>query len=295
MTHLSVALNASEAAQRFRIPLGEWVDTFIDWLTTHLEGLFDALQVALTWIYDLFFLILSAPPFWLVIAVFAVLAYFARGWGMAIAATLGMLLLVFTNQWDNSMASLALVLESSLIAILLGIPLGIWAAKSATAWRVLRPILDFLQTMPAFVYLIPLVVMFSVGVVPGIVATIFFAIAPAVRFTRLGIIQVDASVVEAAYSFGASPRRVLGQIELPLSLPTIMAGVNQVIMLSLSMVVTAGMVGAGGLGQAVYSALTSVDMRLGAEAGLAVVILAVYLDRVTAGLSARGRREVEAE
>ena len=180
-----------------------------------------------------------------------------------------------------------------LVAIILGVPLGILAARHKAVSVFVRPILDFLQTMPAFVYLIPFAMIFSLGVVPGIVATIFFAIAPAVRFTELGIRQVDSSVVEAAYAFGAHPRRVLYQVQLPLALPTIMAGINQVIMLSLSMVVIAGMVGAGGLGADVVQAIQRVNISLGAEAGTATVVLAMYLDRVTGAFGAKRRRNAD--
>jgi ABC-type proline/glycine betaine transport system permease subunit len=180
--------------------------------------------------------------------------------------------------------TLALVLVASVIAIGLSIPLGILAAKSSLASSVIRPILDFLQTMPAFVYLVPALILFRVGEVPGIVATIIFAMAPGVRLTELGIRGVDKEVVEAGQAFGASPWRILRQIQLPLATPTIMAGINQVIMLSLSMVVIAGMVGAGALGGEIVASLSRLDVALGFEAGFAVVILAIFLDRVTAAL-----------
>src|SRR5699024_2769804 len=182
---------------------------------------------------------------------------------------------------------LALVLVASLVAIILAVPLGIWAARSNRVSAVVRPVLDLMQTMPAFVYLIPTVVVFLNGVVPGLVATIIFALAPGVRFTELGIRQVDPEVVEAGHAFGATEGRILRQIQLPLALPTIMAGVNQVIMLSLSMVVIAGLTGAPGLGRDVVAALQRVNVSLGFEAGLAVVILAMILDRTTAALSDR--------
>lgn len=215
--------------------------------------------------------------------------YATKGWKLALGSILGFAVIYGVDQWSNAMASFALVLVASIIAVALGIPVGILAAKNKVVAAVVRPILDFLQTMPAFVYLIPFVMLFRIGVVPGIVATILFSIAPAVRFTELGIKQVDKEVVEAAHAFGAHPFRILGQIELPLARQTIMGGVNQVIMLALSMVVIAGMVGAAGLGRDVYTSVTQVNMVLGAESGLAVVILAMYLDRTTAafGLSKR--------
>jgi len=270
-----------------RIPVGTWATALVDWLTTNLSGLFRAVARVLDWLFDLAEAAFTTPPAWAVILVLAGVALLAKGWRLALATVVGLLVVVGMNQWDNAMATVALVLVASAIAVLLAVPLGIWAARSSTVSAVLRPVLDFMQTMPAFVYLLPAVILFRVGVVPGIVATIIFAMAPGVRFTELGIRQVDREVVEAGHAFGATPGRILRQVQLPLALPTIMAGVNQLIMLSLSMVVIAGMVGAPGLGQPVVQALQSVNIGLGVEAGLAVVILAMYLDRVTAALGDR--------
>lgn len=271
----------------FRIPLGGWVSSAVDWMIASWSGFFNVISTIFQGINDVLQAILLTPPFWVWILVFTLLGWWAKGWKLALGSFLGFMLIYSMDQWDNAMQSLALVILASAIAVLIGIPLGIWAARSKRVSAVLRPILDFLQTMPAFVYLIPFVVLFSVGVVPAIVATILFAIAPAVRFTELGIKQVDKEVVEAAYAFGATPRRVLFQVQLPLARQTIMGGVNQVIMLSLSMVVIAGMVGAGGLGADVVTALNRVNMSLGAEAGLSVVILAMFLDRVTGSRAGR--------
>jgi glycine betaine/proline transport system permease protein len=171
--------------------------------------------------------------------------------------------------------------------MVLSVPLGILAARSQVASNLLRPAMDFMQTMPAFVYLIPTLFFWGIGVTPGIVSTIVFAMPPGVRLTELGIRQVDKEMVEAGHAFGAPPGEILRNIQLPLAMPTIMAGVNQVIMLSLSMVVIAGIVGAGGLGGVVYSGITRLDLAKGFEGGLAVTLLAVYLDRVTSALGAR--------
>lgn len=271
----------------FRIPLGDVVKEFTSFLLTNVAWLFDALRGFFSSFYDLIELALAGPPFWVVGLVLVAIAFAAKGWKLALGTALGATLVVGLGQWDASMESLALVVVAASIAIVVSVPLGIWAARSSTVSVVLRPILDFMQTMPAFVYLIPAILLFRVGIVPGIVATIVFAMAPGARLTELGIRGVDKEVVEAGFAFGASPSRVLRQIQLPLAMPTILAGINQIIMLSLSMVVIAGMVGAGGLGSEVVSALQRVDVGKGFEAGLAVVLLAIYLDRVTGSLGTR--------
>ena len=268
----------------FRIPLGTWVDGFIGWVTDTFGFLFDFIRAVFNGAYEGVDFLLVSPPFWAIIVIAAALAFAIRGWKFALGTIVGLTLILGVDQWENAMDTLALVLVASLLAIAFSVPLGILAAKSSTASSIIRPVLDFMQTMPAFVYLIPALILFRVGVVPGIVATIIFAMAPCVRLTELGIRGVDREVVEAGQAFGASPWRILRQIQLPLAMPTIMAGINQVIMLSLSMVVIAGMVGAGGLGAEVVASLNRIDVALGFEAGLAVVILAIYLDRLTAAL-----------
>lgn len=270
-----------------RLALGDVVDGFVTWVTSTFAVLFDVVKAVLVRLYDLIDLVLSAPPFWSVVAVLVLLAYCVKGWRLALGTLVGFVLVATMDQWANAMDTLALVILSSGVALAIAVPLGIWAARNDGVSRILRPVLDFMQTMPAFVYLIPTVVVFRVGVVPGIVATVIFALAPGVRFTELGIRGVDSEVVEAGHAFGASEGRILRQIQLPLAMPTIMAGINQVIMLSLSMVVISGMVGAAGLGRDVVSALQRVNMSLGFEAGVSVVILAIFLDRVTSALAAR--------
>ena len=270
-----------------RLHLGDAVESFVDWVTVAGASFFTAVKDGLLAVFDVLDAALSAPPAWTIILVVAALAWFAKGWLLAVGSAVGLVVIGAVDQWGNAMDTLALVILASGIALLIAIPLGIWAARNRRVSRVVRPVLDFMQTMPAFVYLIPTVVIFLTGVVPGLVATIIFALAPGVRFTELGIRQVDSEVVEAGHAFGATEGRVLRQIQLPLALPTIMAGVNQVIMLSLSMVVIAGLTGAAGLGREVVSALQRVNVSLGFEAGLAVVILAMILDRTTAALSDR--------
>lgn len=270
-----------------RLHLGDAVESFVDWVTVAGASFFTAVKDGLLAVFDVLDTALSAPPAWTIILVVAALAWFAKGWLLAVGSAVGLVVIGAVDQWGNAMDTLALVILASGIALLIAIPLGIWAARNRRVSRVVRPVLDFMQTMPAFVYLIPTVVIFLTGVVPGLVATIIFALAPGVRFTELGIRQVDSEVVEAGHAFGATEGRIRRQIQLPLALPTIMAGVNQVIMLSLSMVVIAGLTGAAGLGREVVSALQRVNVSLGFEAGLAVVILAMILDRTTAALSDR--------
>ncbi|GAA5034513.1 ABC transporter permease [Microbacterium fluvii] len=278
----------------FRLPLGEAAEAVVRFLVETLGWFFDGLRSLILAVYEGLEWMLVTPPFWIVIAVFAALAFWARGAWLAAGTAIGLFVIVGVDQWENAMESLALVLFASVIALAIGVPLGIWAARSSTVSKIVRPVLDFLQTMPAFVYLIPALMLFRVGVVPGVVATIVFALAPAVRLTELGIRGVDREVVEAGNAFGATPGRILRQIQLPLALPSIMAGVNQVIMLSLSMVVIAGMVGAGGLGGDVVQSLSKIDIALGVEAGLSVVIIAMILDRLTAALAKREPRRVRA-
>ena len=272
-----------------RLPIGTWVRGFIDFLKDYLGGLFDAVATVFTAVYDVAAWVLTTPPFWAIILVFAAVAWLVKGWKLAVGTVIGFGLVLAVDQWDNAMLTLALTVVAVLIATVIAVPLGIWAARSQTVSSVVRPILDFLQTMPAFVYLLPAIFLFSVGVVPGIVATILFAVAPGVRLTELGIRGVDAEVVEAGQAFGATPGRILRQIQLPLALPSIMAGINQIIMLSLSMSVIASMVGAPGLGRPIVQALSSVNIPLGFEAGLAVVVIAMILDRITGALGAPRR------
>ncbi|MEU7035991.1 ABC transporter permease/substrate binding protein [Streptomyces sp. NPDC046237] len=277
-----------------RLPLGQWVDSSVDWLQAQLSWLFDAITTVVTGLYDGIDAVLSAPEPLLFAGILAVVAWWLRGLTAGVLAFAGFALVDSIELWEDAMSTLSLVLVATLVTLVIAVPLGIWAARSKTVSAVLRPVLDFMQTMPAMVYLIPGIIFFGVGVVPGIIATIVFALPPGVRMTELGIRQVDGELVEAAEAFGTTPRNTLLRVQLPLALPTIMAGINQVIMLGLSMVVIAGMVGGGGLGGAVYRAIGNVDIGLGFEAGISIVILAMYLDRMTGALgrqvSPLGRR-----
>ena len=264
------------------VPLGQWVSDLIDWLLATVPWLFDGISAVMQVLVDALTDALVSPPPVVWIVVFALLALVLRGPGLALYTVLAFLLVVSLELWVETMQTLALVLVAAVVATAVAVPIGILAARHRAVSVVVRPVLDFMQTTPVFVYLIPAVFFFGVGVVPGVVATILFAIPPGVRLTELGIRQVDREVVEAAQAFGARPGQVLREVQLPLALPSIMAGINQVIMLALSMVVTAGLLGAAGLGAVVVRAVTQLDVGSGFEGGLAVVLLAVFLDRLTA-------------
>jgi glycine betaine/proline transport system permease protein len=277
-----------------RLPVGDWVETAFDWVEDTLGEFFDlvadGVEASVNGLSDL----LNAPPPLVVVVALALVAWLLRDWKVALGSVLGLLAVVGMDQWSATMETLSLVFFATVVALLIGIPLGIAAARWERVSRVVRPVLDLMQTMPAFVWLVPVVTLFGIGVPAGLVATVIFAIPPGVRLTELGIRQVDPEVVEAGHAFGATPRQILRETQLPLAMPTVMAGVNQVIMLALSMAVIAGLVGGGGLGSQVTTSIARLDIGLGFEAGFSVVILAIYLDRVTAsmgiGRRRRGRR-----
>lgn len=272
---------------QFRLPVGTGATAAVAWMTDNLSGLFSVISRSLFASFQFLEDLLLGPPEIVIVILFCVLAWVVGNWKFSLFTALSFLLVIGMSLWSETMSTLSMVLVSSIIAAVMGIPLGILSARYPRFDRIMQPILDFMQTMPAFVYLIPAIIFFGIGIVPGVVATIIFAMPPATRMTRLGLLQVDPETVEAGEAFGASPLSILVQVKIPLALPSIMAGVNQVIMLALSMVVTAGIVGAGGLGAAVYRGVTRLDVGLGFEAGLSVVVLAVFLDRVTSYLGKR--------
>ncbi len=277
-----------------RIPLGDWVNSTVDWLLDHVAWLFDFLKTVFTGTYDGINAVLQAPEPLLLAGIFAVIAFWLRGTFAGVLTFLGFAFIVSMELWENAMVTLALVLVATIIALVVAVPVGIWAARSDRVSGIVRPVLDFMQTLPAMIYLIPAILFFGTGASAGIVATLIFALAPGVRMTELGIRQVDKELVEAAEAFGTTPRNTLLRVQLPLALPTVMAGVNQVIMLGLSMAAIAGMVGTGGLGGDVNEAIGQLNVGLGSESGVAIVILAIYLDRMTSALGTQvsplGRR-----
>lgn len=276
--------------------IGEGVEFIVNWLSINGAFFFDGVALVIEWFIRFWQNFLLAIPFWGVILFLMLVVHylkngkanfftkngFKKSWGMMLFILLGFLLIVSMGFWEQTILTLVLVISAAIIALMVGIPLGILSARNDTVYAVIRPILDFMQTMPAFVYLIPAILFFSVGNVPGVVATVVFALPPAVRLTNLGIRNVAEDVVEASHAFGASSGQLLFKVQIPLAMSTIMAGVNQVIMLSLSMVVIASMVGAAGLGQLVYKGILQARVGLGFEAGLAIVVLAIILDRMTA-------------
>ncbi|MUL41960.1 ABC transporter permease subunit [Streptomonospora sp. PA3] len=280
------------------IPVGEAVEAGLQWLTDNAGGFFDGVSAVLLFTVNTVYTLLALPLPPVLIAVFGVLTAAAtRSIGLTLFTVLSFALVVGMGLWTQTLETLAVVIIAAAFSILVGVPVGILAASSPRVSFAVRPALDFMQTLPVFVYLVPAVFLFGIGVVPGIVATTVFAIPPAVRLTELGIRQVDGEVLEAARAFGSRPGQVLREVQLPLALPSIMAGVNQVIMLALSMVVVAGLVGAKGLGGVVVNGVTQFDIGAAFEGGIAVVVLAIFLDRVTGALGRRkgaGRRPVAA-
>lgn len=273
--------------ENFRIPVGEWADDGLNWIKDNLDGLLSFIKTVLDGavggLNDAF---LSVPVIGL-IAIFALLGWLVRSWKLGLGTIAGFLLIFAMGQWTPALQTLSLVLIATVITVVIAVPLGILAARNAAVSAALRPVLDFMQTMPAFVYLIPTVLFFSIGVVPGVVSTIIFSLPPGVRLTELGIRGVDPEKVEAGHAFGATPGQILFGIQLPLASRTIMTGINQVIMLALSMAVVAGIAGADGSGKEVVAAISTLNIAQGVEAGLGVVVLAVYLDRLTSALGMR--------
>lgn len=264
-----------------RLPLGNWVENFVQFTTNNFTGFFDLLQSLFNFLVGVGEGLLTVLPAPLMILVFGAVAWVLANWRIALLTLAGFLLILSLQLWGDAMTTLALVIASTFVALLVGVPMGILAAQYRLVEVIVRPVLDFMQTMPAFVYLLPAVILLGLGSAPALIAVVVFAMPPAVRLTLLGIQQVPAETVEAAHAFGASPWQTLLKVELPLAIETIMAGVNQVIMLALSMVVIAALIGAGGLGDPVYQGLSRLDIGLSFEGGIGIVVIAIVLDRIT--------------
>lgn len=263
------------------IPFDDWTNSGIDWLVENFRDVFLAAKAPIDIVLKAIesFLLFLNP--YVVILFFVLLALQVSSKKLAIGTLFSFLLIGFIGVWEESMITLSLVITAVLFSIFIGLPLGIWSAKSDTVNKVLRPILDAMQTTPAFVYLIPIVMLFGIGNVPGVIVTIIFALPPLIRLTNLGIRQVPEDLIEASRSFGASSSQMLWKVQIPVAMPTIMAGINQTLMLSLSMVVIASMIAVGGLGQMVLRGIGRLDIGLAAVGGLGIVLLAVVLDRLT--------------
>ncbi len=280
----------TEGIPDYRIPVGDWVERGVDWVQDNFTGVLDGVSEGLGLMIGSFEDALMAVPPLLLAALIVALAWWRVGWRFGLFALAAMALIFGMDIWKETVTTLALVIGSSLVALAIGIPIGIAMARSDTVEAIARPVLDLMQTMPPFVYLIPAAIFFGLGKVPGAIATLIFAMPPAVRLTNLGIRQVSREHVEAGLAFGCTDRQLLLKVQLPLAMPSIMAGINQTLMLALSMVVIASMIGAGGLGNTVLTGIQRLNVGLGFEGGLGVVLLAILLDRITQSFGRRRRR-----
>lgn len=266
----------------FKIPVGRWGKQFFDFLTTNFEWFFDSIANGLSFALDgLIRLFLWFPPLIVVAAIVALSWYLQRSWKIALFVAFGLLFIINQGLWKETVETLVLVVAAATLSMAIGVPVGIWAAHNERAWSWLNPILDLMQTMPTFVYLIPVLILFGLGVAPGLIVTVIFASPAPIRLTYLGVTSVPKPMLEAGAAFGATRRQLLWKVELPAAMPTIMAGLTQCIMLCLSMVVIAALIGANGLGKPVVRALNTVNIPLGLESGLAIVVLAIILDRIS--------------
>lgn len=273
-----------------RLPLGNWMNAVVDWLVDNLAPVFRAVRHVISTFLNGTEDFLQWLPWPVVILAVALLMGRVGGWRGALLSAAGLYLVGAMHLWDRAMTTLALMVTSVTLAVAIGVPVGILCARSDRVQAVVRPILDMMQTMPAFVYLVPALMFFGIGKVPAVFATLVFATPPSVRLTNLGIRQVSREVVEATQAFGATPWQMLVKVQLPLALPSIMAGVNQTIMLSLSMSVLSAMIAAGGLGQEVLRGLSQVNLGRSFEGGLAIVVIAMILDRMSQSWGKRRRK-----
>ncbi len=271
------------------IPLDSWVETGLQWLVSNFRPVFQAVRIPIDATLSGIEAGLQATPAALIIIVFGLIAWQMANKRLALGSVISLIAIGLIGAWSETMVTLALVLTSVFFSMVIGLPIGIWLSSSDKAAKTVRPMLDAMQTTPAFVYLVPIVMLFGIGNVPGVVVTIIFALPPLIRLTNLGIRQVPEDLVEASRSFGASPSQLLFKVQLPLAMPTIMAGVNQTLMLCLSMVVIASMIAVGGLGQMVLRGIGRLDMGLATVGGVGIVLLAIVLDRITQAMGEEKR------
>ncbi|WP_372837955.1 choline ABC transporter permease subunit [Phaeovulum sp.] len=265
----------------YKLPVGKTAKLVFDWLKSHAGGFFDMISDAMQALIDAILWLLQTPNPLFVVALFVALTWFLqRNWKTALMVLMGFLFILNQGYWKATTESLTLVLSACVVCMAVGVPIGIAAAHRPRLFAIMRPVLDLMQTLPTFVYLIPAIVFFGIGMVPGLIATVIFVLPAPIRLTHLGVSSTPMTLLEATRAFGATPRQVLWKVELPFALPQIMAGLNQTIMLSLSMVVIAALVGAAGLGVPVVRALNSVNTSLGFEAGFIIVVVAIILDRM---------------
>ena len=268
------------------IPLDLWIQQFVvDWVVPHFRPFFRALQWPIAFLLDKLNAFLQFVPFPIFCLLACVGLWKLAGRGVAVFSAVALVFLDLLGLWRDTMTTLAMICTAVAFCTVIGLPTGIFAAKNDHASKVLRPTLDVMQTIPSFVYLVPIVMLFGVGLVPGVIATIIFGLPPIVRLTELGIRQVPADLIEAALAFGSKPAHILRTVEIPLAMPTIMVGLNQTLMMSLSMVVVAALIGAGGLGVTVYTGIGRLDIGGATLGGIGIVILAIILDRATQALA----------
>jgi glycine betaine/proline transport system permease protein len=264
----------------FTIPANEWIQTTMLWAVVNLRPVFLAIRWPVSTSLELLDRSLRDVPALITVVVIGLLAWRASGIRLAIWSVVGFLLIGFLGLWDMAMTTVAMVLTSVIFCVVIGVPIGILVSRSDRLERLVRPVLDAMQTTPTFVYLVPIVMLFGIGNVPAVIATIIVALPPTIRLTSLGLREVDQDIVEAGHAFGCTNMQLLGEIQVPLALPTIVTGINQSLMLSLSMVVIAALIGAGGLGLAVYSGINRLDVGVAATAGLSIVLIAIIMDRI---------------
>ncbi|BDW96242.1 MULTISPECIES: proline/glycine betaine ABC transporter permease [Thalassospira] len=282
--------------EQLNVPLGKWVNQFVDWLVVNYGAAFEAFADSLLTVLVALEQVLRGAPWWVVlIAIAAITWHASKNWKLVVGLVVAMFAIGMLGLWDKAMQTLALMIVATSLSVLIGIPVGIAMAMSNRLRAVMLPILDTMQTMPSFVYLIPALMLFGLGKVPAILATVIYAAPPVMRLTDLGIRLVDQEVLEASRSFGASRKQILFGVQLPLALPNIMAGINQTTMMSISMVVIASMIGARGLGEQVLMGIQRLDVGAGMEAGVAIVLLAVVFDRIGQAYGKRSQRSHDAE